>query len=97
MTTQELEQAIRDSIEKLYKAKYVSRLIVKEIKDRDTVIGYTLTLDMNNRDKPIYMSREGTPEQFLAYIHEELRVRQLIRVDYYDGYQIVKERKKEEC
>lgn len=91
MQTQEIEQVIRDYFEQIYKAKYVSRLSVKEIKDRDEVIGYTLTLDMNNRDKPITMSSDGTPEQFLAYIYEEIRSRQLIRVDYYDGHQIVKE------
>lgn len=89
MTIQELEQAIRESFKDIYKACYTSRLHVKEIKSCDTVIGYTLVLELNNREKPLTISADGDPEQFLTLVKKELREKQLIRVDYYDGYQVI--------
>lgn len=85
MTTQELEQAILESFITINKVKYIGRIKVIEHKDHD---GYTLVLGLNNNEKELTMSCDGTAEQFLSFIRKEIRERQLCRVDYYSGYQV---------
>lgn len=83
-----IEQAILDLFTKLYCAEYASKLRIQELKDRDEVIGYSLELSLNNTDKPLYISAEGTIDQFLVIVENELRTRRLDRVDFYSGYQV---------
>lgn len=83
MTTQDIEQAIRDIIRDLYCAEYNGRLNVKKWSQ-----GYTLTLGLNCADKPLYIMGEGTPEDFLKLIREELRAKRLHCTDYFIGQKI---------
>jgi hypothetical protein len=86
MTMADLEQAILDIIKEVYCARYTAKLKVKELKDGDEVIGYHLELGMNNVDKPITINKEGTVEDFLKCIKDELRLRHLHYTTYSLGY-----------
>ena len=86
MTTEELEQVILDLIKEVYCVKYIAKLKVKELKGENKVIGYHLELGMNNVDKPITINKEGTIEDFLKCIREELRLRHLHYTTYSLGY-----------
>lgn len=86
MTMADLEQAILDIIKEVYCARYTAKLKVKELKDGDEVIGYHLELGMNNVDKPITINKEGTVEDFLKCIKDELRLRHLNYTTYSLGY-----------
>lgn len=83
-----IEQAIRDLFNKLYCVEYTSKMRIRELKDREEVIGYSLELSMNNAEKPLYISAEGSLDQFLKIIENEIRTRRLDRVDFYNGYQV---------
>lgn len=95
MSISQLEQAIQDLIVELYCKVYKPRIIVREIKDKKEVIGYTLVLSLNNREKALTISSDGTPEQFLKRVREELRSRRLDSVDYYNGYQLDPDKERE--
>ncbi len=86
MTTEELEQVILDLIKEVYCVKYIAKLKVKELKGENKIIGYHLELGMNNVDKPITINKEGTIEDFLKCIREELRLRHLHYTTYSLGY-----------
>ena len=86
MTMEELEQVILDLIKEVYCVKYIAKLKVKELKGENKVIGYHLELGMNNVDKPITINKEGTIEDFLKCIREELRLRHLHYTTYSLGY-----------
>lgn len=83
MTIQDIEQAIRDIIRELYCAEYNGRLEVKKWS-----LGYTLTLGLNNPERPIYIMGEGTPEDFLKLIEKELRAKRLNYTEYFLGQKI---------
>lgn len=81
-----LEQAILDLIKEVYCVKYISKLKVSELRDNNNIIGYHLELGMNNEDKPITMNKEGSKEEFLDFIRDELRHRYLHHTIYSLGY-----------
>lgn len=84
MTIQELEQAILEAIETMYKCKYVGLLKLTKLP-----VGYKLQLGWRHDDYPIsIMSDSPTEEVFLKYIKEELRIRRLDKVKYFTGYKI---------
>ena len=58
------------------------------IKDDNNVIGYHLTLGLNNIDKPITINREGDVCDFLKFIESELRKRHLHYSTYSFGYKV---------
>jgi hypothetical protein len=88
MTTADLEQAILDLIRETYCEQYIAKLKVSELKDGTEVVGYHLMLGMNNIDKPITINKEGTVEDFLKCIREELRARHLNSTTYSLGYKV---------
>ena len=70
MTIQELEQAILEAIETMYKCKYVGLLKLTKLP-----VGYKLQLGWRHDDYPIsIMSDSPTEEVFLKYIKEELKI-----------------------
>ena len=89
MTTEELEQVILDIIFKLYCKKYIGKLVVIELLDSSKEhLGYTLKLELNKRDKPLSISIEGTDQEFLKQITEELRVGRFSSIDYFEAFQL---------
>ena len=85
----DIKQAILDIIKEVYCKEYTSKLIIKELLDEDkNVIGYNLTLGLNNIDKPLTINKEGTIPEFLDFIKQELRSRSLHHVNYSLGYKV---------
>lgn len=79
MQTEELENKIHDYIIKLYKAKYTRRL---EVTHENGI--YTLTLGIPDDVIPTAISFQTEDSQeFLEYIYEELRIRNYMRVYFY--------------
>lgn len=88
-TTEELEQAILDIICNLYCKKYTGKLKVVEIFTQDKQhLGYLTKLELNKKDRPLTISIEGSDEQFLKQIREELRIGRFSEVDYFEAFQI---------
>lgn len=85
-TMEDLEQAVRDIVRKVYCREYVGKLEVSELKDGNEVIGYHLTLGLNNIDKPVTINIEGDKCTFLCGIEQELRKRHLHYSTYSFGY-----------
>lgn len=79
MTEQELEQAIHDYIELTYKARYIQCLKVTKLSD--TL--YQFTISIPSYMCPTTIFYEGSDSDFLAYICEELRTRNYMRVYFY--------------
>ena len=94
MTQQELEQAIRDMLLRIYKKQYIGRLSVKETfytfpGEEPTHIGYVLRLGLNKDEKPLSIAVEcNTANEFLACIENELKVRSLTRTRYMTAIQL---------
>lgn len=86
MTMEDLEQAVLDIVRKAYCREYVGKLKVSELKDGNNVVGYHLTLGLNNIDKPVTINIEGSTEVFLKGIEQELRKRHLHYSTYSFGY-----------
>lgn len=79
MTELELEQAIRDYIMSLYKACYVGWLKVDKLNP-----GYKLSLGIPSYLFPTTVAGDWeTDESFLAYVYEDLRIRNYMRVYFY--------------
>jgi hypothetical protein len=65
MTTDDLELAILELIERIYCAKYTGYIEVKELRDpyeQDVLMGYKLILGLNVKEKPLTLAADGTPE-----------------------------------
>lgn len=79
MTELELEQAIRDYITILYKACYIGWLKVNKLNP-----GYKLSIGVPSYMFPTTIAGDfETDDSFLSYIYEELRVRNYMRVYFY--------------
>ena len=96
MTLKEIEQAILDIIREVYKVEYVGIINVDDIISDDIVIGYTLSLSLHSVEQPLRISFHGSDIDFLKYIKQELRDRNLDTVDYYTGYKIYNTEKNEQ-
>lgn len=88
MTTKELEQAILDFITKVYCKKYTGKIKVIETFSDDIHLGYILKLGLNKDEQPLSIAIEGTDEQFLKEVTNELRKRDLSRIEYFTAIQI---------
>ena len=84
MTPEELEQAILDTIQKVYRKKYVGK-----IKCLPTVgnYGWTIVLGLGCNEKPITISAELPDDKFLQFFEQELRDRDWNTVHWFTGYQ----------
>lgn len=93
MTTQALEQAIRDLIRELYCKEYTGKLKVNTItykfpEEEPIILGYTLELGLNKEERPLFISYEGSEDNFLEKVKKELLKRDLSRVDYFTAIQL---------
>lgn len=79
MSIEDLENAIREYIKKLYNATYNNRFEVKYDKGV-----YSLVLGIPDNVIPTSISiQTDDPQEFLDYIYEELRTRNYMRVYSY--------------
>lgn len=87
MTLQGLEVAIKDLFKQIYSKEYVGKLKLEELLTTEgDHRGYKLTLGMNNVDKPLIISFEGTDKAYLKFLRQELRDRRLGDTHYFLGY-----------
>ena len=77
----DLEKAVLDIIEEIYKKKFIGKLKVLKLKD---VESYTLKLYVHQYD-PIVISADcKDAEDFLNFVRQELKSRQLIKANYFN-------------
>lgn len=93
MTTHDIEQAIRDIIKCLYCKEYQGLLKVQETfyqfpGEPPEHLGYKVSIGLNKDEKPLSIAGEGTPEQFLEFITNELKARSLDRTRYFTAIQL---------
>lgn len=82
-----IEKEILNLFRKHYKSEYVGGLTVKKIGPGDT--GYKLSLYFGNRDTgPLSISADLNAEDFIKYIEQEIKSRQLIKVQWFKGIKI---------
>ena len=81
MTTQELEAAILENVQDLYKKKYVGRLKVVPLYN-----GYQMKMWLNHPEAPLVISAELSDQEFLPFIIKELQSRHLELTEYFTGY-----------
>ena len=75
-----LEDKIRNVIKEALCSEYIGNLDI--LHDEDS---YTLKLDLNQHEAPMYFSYQGSEEGFLDYLLRDLRQRQIDRAKYYKG------------
>lgn len=71
MTTQELEQVIREQLLDIYKAEYIGKIYIKKLDP----IGYEIKLGMNTPECPDVIYAELEDNEFLKFLKEELKHR----------------------
>lgn len=86
MTPEELEQAILDTIQKVYFKKYVGKIKCVPIPNK---IGWTVIMGLGHDEKPITISAELPDNKFLKFFEQELRDRDWNTVHWFTGYQIL--------
>ena len=83
MTTQELEAAILEGVQALYKKKYVGRLKVIPLTN-----GYQMKMWLNHPEAPLVITAELSDQEFLSFILKELQSRHLELTEYFTGYKM---------
>lgn len=91
MGTKDLELAVRDIIERLYNVEYIGRLKVSETfykipghpEGKDHHLGFKLELGLNKDECPVSLACDGTIEQFLKFIYNELKNNRYHYTDYF--------------
>lgn len=78
MTEIELEQAILELIQDIYKSQYIGKIKVKKIEPS----GYCVKLGMNTPEAPLVIYAEFEDEKFLKFMEKELKNRRLDKVYY---------------
>lgn len=78
----DLNNKIRNTIREALCSEYIGNFSL--IKDEDS---YTLKLDLNQHEAPLYFSYQGTEEQFLKALYNDIKSRQIDRTKYYKGVQ----------
>lgn len=81
MTIDEITNTILDNIEKIYDRKYIGKIDVKRINP----IGISVTLSLNNVDKPLVIAAELNDNDFIKFFNQELHDRGLNTVKYFMG------------
>lgn len=93
MMTHDIEQVIRDLIKKIYCKEYKGVLKVHETfykfpGAQPEHIGYRMDLGLNKDEKPLSIACDGTAEEFIKFIENELRMRNLVRTEYFTAIQL---------
>lgn len=76
----DLEKAILDMIQEIYKRKFIGRIKVTKIKDQES---YILRLYVHQYD-PIVIAADMNAEDFLNFVRKELVSRQLIKSEFFN-------------
>ena len=95
MTTQDIEQAIRDLIKSLYCVEYQGILKVYETTykfpgEEPEHVGYRVDIGLNKDEKPLSIAYSGTANDFIKFIEKELKERNLVRTKYFTAIQLYK-------
>ena len=77
------KQEIIDYIETTYECIFKGELTVTYDELRES---YSLKLIIQSWTAPLYLTHNGTLEEFMSYCKDEIKKRRLDRVDYYSGY-----------
>ena len=95
MDTKDLELAVIEMIRKLYNAEYNGKIKITQTlkqypneKDEYLNLGYLLELGLNKDERPITLAFEGTSEQFLKFIFNELKHNRYHYTDYFTAEKI---------
>lgn len=91
MTTKELEQAILELISTIYCKEYIGRIaVIETFTDDKEHLGYLLKLGLNKDEKPLAIAWEGSKEDYLPFIKEELKRLGLDLTKYFTAIQLYK-------
>ena len=83
----ELELQVLQIIRDVYEKEYVGKLKVTQTEN-----GYILRLYLNKPDNmPILIAADLNAEDFLKYVRQELKSRQLQKINFYKGVKIYPE------
>lgn len=81
MTIPEIEQAILDTVKKVYCKEYIGTLRIERLQPQ----GLSVRLGMNVDDKPIYIAAQCDDETFIKYFEQELLDRDWDTIHFYLG------------
>lgn len=87
MTHTDLKQAIRDFCKCLYKAEFIGRI---DVIDLDPT-GYRVDIYVNRSECPISIISDLQDNEFLEYLKNELRVRNLVKFGHTNVLKILPE------
>ena len=82
MEIKEIEQEIVNFIECWYECEFKGQVKL-EMPDKNT---YYIRLILNQKERPLQITYEGTYENFCKFIKDEIRRRRLTDVQYFTGY-----------
>lgn len=89
MTSELMEEQVRQLIERVYCRKYVGYLKATELKDcQGYHFGWKVSLGLYSDEKPLEIAFDGTDDEFLTLLEKRLRQDHLHTTDYYNGYKI---------
>ena len=82
MRIHELESEIKKFIEQTYECIFKGKVEVIQLGENT----YNLRLILNSFYVPLNLTKQGSQEEFLQYIKDEIVKRRLIVTEYYSGY-----------
>lgn len=82
MTTTEASSEIKKFIEQTYEVEFKGKIEVVNL-DEDT---HVLRLILNSFYVPLNITVQGTMEEFLENVKDQIKKRRLNLVEYYSGY-----------
>lgn len=85
-----LEEKIKEIIRE-FCVEYIGNMSITKDHDRGCDYGvdtYTLKLDLNQHEAPLFFSYQGTEEEFLKAFRKDFSQRQIDRARYYKGIQV---------
>lgn len=82
MSIKETEKEIVKFIENYYQCEFKGKVIL-EMPLKDT---YYVRLILNQEERPLQMTYEGSFDDFCKFITDELKRRRLTSVEYFTGY-----------
>lgn len=78
MSNSELEQVIREYFLDIYKAEYTGKIWIEKLEP----YGYQVKLGMQTPESPLIIYAELKDKDFLKFIRQEIKERNLIKVYY---------------
>lgn len=78
MTTQELEQVIREYILDIYKKEYIGKIKIEKLDP----MGYCIYLGLSMIERPLVIYAELDDKQFLKFLRKELTDKRFNMIHY---------------